>query len=43
MDYLPWAFFNYLNGLIAIVMAALGLGMLKQSEAANRDRQESQP
>ncbi len=43
VDYLPWAFFNYLNGLIAIVMAALGLGMLKQSEAANRDRQESQP
>lgn len=28
-DYLPYAFFNYSNGLIAIAMAATGLGLLR--------------
>jgi NhaC family Na+:H+ antiporter len=29
LDYLPYAFFNYLNPLIAILMAALGIGLLR--------------
>jgi NhaC family Na+:H+ antiporter len=39
VDYLPWAFFNYLNALIAIAMAALGIGLLNQSAAARRNTQ----
>jgi len=27
-DYLPYAFFNYLNAIVAITMAALGIGLL---------------
>lgn len=27
-DYAPYAFFNYLNGIVAIAMAALGIGLL---------------
>ncbi|HDZ08875.1 MAG TPA: Na+/H+ antiporter NhaC [Pseudohongiella sp.] len=30
LDYLPYAFLNYLNPLIAITMAALGLGLLRR-------------
>lgn len=29
LDYAPYAFFNYLNGFVAVVMAALGIGLLK--------------
>lgn len=29
VDYAPYAIFNYLNGLVAVGMAALGLGLLK--------------
>jgi NhaC family Na+:H+ antiporter len=29
LDYLPYAFFNYLNAVVAIIMATLGLGLLK--------------
>ena len=28
LDYLPYAFFNYLNAVVSITMAALGLGLL---------------
>lgn len=28
IEYAPYAFFNYLNGLVAILMAGLGLGLL---------------
>lgn len=28
LDYAPYAFFNYLNGIVAITMAALGIGLL---------------
>ena len=28
LDYLPFAFFNYLNGLISLVMTYLGIGLL---------------
>lgn len=31
LDYLPYAFFNYLNGFFAIVMAALGIGLLTKT------------
>jgi NhaC family Na+:H+ antiporter len=41
VDYLPWAFFNYLNALIAIAMAALGLGLLKSSATTNPGTQDS--
>lgn len=33
LDYLPYAFLNYLNPIISIVMAALGIGLLKRSVA----------
>jgi NhaC family Na+:H+ antiporter len=29
LDYAPYAFFNYLNAIIAVAMASLGLGLLK--------------
>jgi NhaC family Na+:H+ antiporter len=29
LSYAPYAFFNYLNAVVAIVMAALGVGLLK--------------
>ena len=33
LDYAPYAFFNYLNGVVAITMAALGVGLLKEKRA----------
>ncbi len=30
LDYLPYAFLNYLNPLVSIIMAVLGLGILRQ-------------
>jgi NhaC family Na+:H+ antiporter len=30
LSYAPYAFFNYLNGLIAVAMAAFGIGLLKR-------------
>jgi NhaC family Na+:H+ antiporter len=30
LDYLPYAFLNYLNPLVSITMAALGIGILRQ-------------
>lgn len=32
LDYLPYAFLNYLNPLVSIAMAALGIGILRQGE-----------
>ncbi len=29
LDYVAYAFFNYLNGVIAVIMAALGLGLFR--------------
>lgn len=29
LDFAPYAFFNYLNGIIAVAMAAFGIGLLK--------------
>ncbi|GAC29696.1 Na+/H+ antiporter NhaC [Brumicola pallidula] len=29
LDYLPYAFFNYLNAIVAVAMAAVGVGLLK--------------
>ena len=37
LDYLPYAFFNYLNAIVAIVMAALGVGLLKRSAWESTD------
>lgn len=33
VDYLPYAFFNYLNPLVSVLMAALGVGLLKMKTA----------
>ncbi|WP_458731287.1 Na+/H+ antiporter NhaC family protein, partial [Alteromonas alvinellae] len=33
LDYAPYAFFNYLNGVVAVIMAALGVGLLKGKTA----------
>lgn len=33
LDYLPYAFFNYLNGFVAVLMAALGIGLLGHKAA----------
>jgi NhaC family Na+:H+ antiporter len=30
LDYLPYAFFNYLNAIFAVVMAAMGIGLLRR-------------
>ncbi len=32
LDYAPWAFLNYLNPLISVLMASLGLGLLRNPE-----------
>jgi NhaC family Na+:H+ antiporter len=29
LDYLPFAFFNYLNGAVSLLMAFLGVGLLR--------------
>ncbi len=34
LDYLPYAFFNYLNAFVSIGLAALGIGLLRQSNSA---------
>lgn len=34
LDYLPYAFFNYLNAVVAIIMATLGLGLLGYRKVA---------
>ena len=34
LDYLPFAFFNYLNGPIAVIMAGLGIGLLRSKQKA---------
>ena len=31
LEYAPYAFFNYLNGVVAIAMASLGIGLLARS------------
>ncbi|MFT4998679.1 MAG: NhaC family Na+:H+ antiporter [Glaciecola sp.] len=31
LDYAPYAFFNYLNAIVAVAMAALGIGLLKSN------------
>jgi NhaC family Na+:H+ antiporter len=33
LDYAPYAFFNYLNAIIAVAMAAFGIGLLKPKTA----------
>lgn len=35
LDYLPYAFFNYLNAAVAIAMATLGIGLLGYRKAAS--------
>lgn len=35
LDYLPYAFLNYLNPLISVAMAALGIGLLKRNNSVN--------
>lgn len=37
LDYLPYAFFNYLNAVVSITMAALGIGLLGKLLAATQD------
>ena len=37
LDYLPYAFFNYLNAFVAIAMAAMGIGLLRKHEQAHAD------
>ena len=32
LDYAPYAFFNYLNPLVSVAMAVLGIGLLKRRE-----------
>lgn len=32
LEYAPYAFFNYLNGFVAIAMASLGVGLLTRTE-----------
>jgi NhaC family Na+:H+ antiporter len=34
LEYAPYAFFNYLNPIIAVAMAALGIGLLNIKDKA---------
>ena len=36
LDYLPYAFLNYLNPLISIGMAAMGIGLLRKKKTASQ-------
>jgi Na+:H+ antiporter, NhaC family len=31
LDYAPYAFFNYLNGVVSVSLAAAGIGLLKKT------------
>jgi NhaC family Na+:H+ antiporter len=35
LDYAPYAFFNYINAIVAVTMAALGLGLLHSNTATS--------
>lgn len=37
LDFAPYAFFNYLNGIVAVMMAALGLGLLNPKDKTALD------
>ena len=36
LDYVPYAFFNYLNAVVSIAMAALGIGLLRRQTQSSR-------
>jgi len=36
LDYVPYAFFNYLNAVVSIAMAALGIGLLRRQTESSR-------
>jgi NhaC family Na+:H+ antiporter len=36
LDYLPYAFLNYLNPLISIGMAAMGIGLLRKKAGSRQ-------
>ena len=36
LDYVPYAFFNYLNAVVSIAMAALGIGLLNRKIESGR-------
>ena len=38
LDYAPYAFFNYLNAMVAVTMASAGLGLLRSSSAELTDQ-----
>ena len=33
LEYLPYAFLNYLNPLVSVIMATLGIGLMRESRA----------
>lgn len=40
LDYLPYAFLNYLNPLVSVLLASLGIGLLRGSREASNSRPE---
>ena len=38
LDYLPYAFFNFLNPLVSISMAAMGIGLLAGSHSKGQTK-----
>jgi len=38
LDYLPYALFNYMNGIVAIAMASLGWGLLRPRESDSQSQ-----
>ena len=40
LDYLPYAFFNYLNAFVAVAMAALGIGLLGHQKPVQANKSE---
>lgn len=40
LEYVPYAFFNYLNAVVSIAMAALGIGLLKQTRRIGSPAEE---
>ncbi len=38
LDYAPYAFFNYLNAMVAVTMASAGLGLLRSSSTVLTDQ-----
>ena len=36
LEYAPWAFFNYINAILSVILAYMGFGIFRQSKNGGR-------